>query len=339
MKSFLKKKEIYLSPRIYFIDVLGSMAFGLFASLLVGTILNTLGQVLDLPFLSEYLWPMARDATGAAIGVAIAYALKAPPLVLFSAAVVGTAGNALGGPVGTLISVLISTEIGKAISGETKIDILVTPCTTIAIGGVIANYIGPPLNHFMTFLGEVIMAATNLQPLFMGIIVSVIVGITLTLPISSAALCMMLSLSGRAGGAATAGCCAQMVGFAYMSWHDNGLKGVSAVGLGTSMLQMSNIMKNPWCWLPPTIAAAITGPISTLVFKMENTPLGSGMGTCGLVGQIETFRQMAKIQSTQNIAISILILHIFAPIIISAIVTSLLRKKGLIQKGDLTLEY
>lgn len=339
MRKFLEKKKIYLSPRIYFIDVLGSMAFGLFASLLVGTILNTLGQLFEISFLSEYLWPMARDSTGAAIGVAIAYALQAPPLVLFSSAVVGTAGNALGGPVGTLIAVLISTEFGKAVSGETKIDILATPIVTIAIGGVIAYYVGPPLNQFMTFLGHVIMAATELQPFLMGIIVSVIVGIALTLPISSAALCMMLSLGGLAGGAATAGCCAQMVGFAYMSWRDNGMKGVSAVGIGTSMLQMPNLIRNPYLWIPPTLAAAITGPISTLVFRLENTPLGSGMGTCGLVGQIETFRQMAKIQSAGETAAAIFIVQILLPIVFTAIFTAILRKKEKIKDGDLKLEY
>lgn len=339
MKEFLKRKGIIISPKIYFIDVLGSMAFGLFASLLVGTILNTLGQSLGISFLSEYLWPMAKDSTGAAIGVAIALALKAPPLVLFSSAVVGTAGNALGGPVGTLVSVLISTEFGKAVSGETKIDIIATPVVTILIGGIIASTVGPPLNSFMTFLGEVIMAATALQPFFMGIIVSVLVGIALTLPISSAALCMMLSLGGLAGGAATAGCCAQMVGFAAMSYRDNGLKGVSAVGIGTSMLQMPNLMRNPYLWIPPTLSAAITGPISTVVFHLENTPLGSGMGTCGLVGQIETFRQMATIQSPGKTALALGVVQIVLPIFFTMVFTGILRKKGKIKDGDLKLDY
>ena len=339
MKKFLVRKKVYLSPKIYGIDVLGSMAFGLFASLLIGTILQALGQVLHLPFLTDYLWPYAKDATGAAIGVAIAMALEAPPLVLFSSAVVGTAGNALGGPVGTLIAVLISTEFGKMVSGETKVDILITPLVTITLGGIIAYYIGPPLHQFMVLIGEFIMMATTLQPFLMGIIVSVVVGMILTLPISSAALCIMLSLGGLAGGAATAGCCAQMVGFAYMSWKDNGMKGVTAVGLGTSMLQMANIMKNPWCWIPPTLASAMTGPLATTFFHMKNSPLGSGMGTCGLVGQIETIHQMAGNEPISTLFLKIGVLHFILPLLFTALFTYILRKKGRIKDGDLLLKY
>ncbi len=214
MKEFLKRKEIEISWQRYGIDVLGSMAYGLFASLLVGTILNTIGKEAGIQFLTEYISPIASKSAGAAIGIAVAYALKAPPLVLFASAVVGTAGYELGGPVGTLFSVLIGAEFGKMVSKETKIDILITPIVTILIGGVIASFLGPPLNALMSGIGAVIIQATNLRPFLMGVIVSVIVGMVLTLPISSAALCMMLGLAGLAGGAAAAGCSAQMIGFA-----------------------------------------------------------------------------------------------------------------------------
>lgn len=337
MKGFLKRKNINISPKVYFIDALGAMAYGLFASLLVGTILNTIGIQFNIPFLSETLWPLAKQATGAAIAVSIAYALKAPDLVLFSSTVVGLAGNEAGGPIGVFIATIIGVELGKLISKETKIDIVITPIITIFSGVTVATFIGPGIGYAMTKIGELIMFSTRQQPFLMGILVSVLVGLALTLPISSAAICMMLSLSGLAGGAATVGCCCQMVGFAVISFKDNGIEGLVAQGLGTSMLQMSNIIKNKYIWLPPTIASAILGPVSTLIFKLENTPLGSGMGTSGLVGQIGTINAMSdKLPFGQTLSY-ILILQIVLPALLSYLIYRILRAKGLIKDGDMKL--
>lgn len=337
MKEFLKRKNINISLKVYFIDALGAMAYGLFASLLVGTILNTIGIQCNIPFLSETLWPLAKQATGAAIAVSIAYALKAPDLVLFSSTVVGLAGNEAGGPIGVFIATIIGVELGKLISKETKIDIVITPIITIFSGVTVATFIGPGIGYVMTKIGELIMFSTQQQPFVMGILVSVLVGLALTLPISSAAICMMLSLSGLAGGAATVGCCCQMVGFAVISFKDNGIEGLVAQGLGTSMLQMSNIIKNKYIWLPPTIASAILGPVSTLIFKLENTPLGSGMGTSGLVGQIGTINAMSeKLPFSQTISY-ILILQILLPALLSYLIYRILRAKGLIKDGDMKL--
>ncbi|MDO5041558.1 MAG: PTS sugar transporter subunit IIC [Peptoniphilus sp.] len=337
MKDFLKKKNINLSWKSYFIDAMGAMAYGLFASLLVGTILNTIGTELNIAFLSETVWPIAQKATGAAIAVSIAYALKAPDLVLFSSTLVGIAGNELGGPIGVFISTIFAVEFGKLVSKETKIDIVITPTVTVLVGLIIATFAGPYIQSVMTSIGNLIMFSTEQQPLIMGILVSVIVGVALTLPISSAALCMMLSLSGLAGGAATVGCCCQMVGFAVISYRDNGIEGLVAQGLGTSMLQMPNIVKNSKIWIPPTLASAILGPVSTIVFKMENTPLGSGMGTSGLVGQVGTFNAMSPYMSNSKIFMLILVLQIFLPALISFIIYEVMRKKGLIKDGDMKL--
>ena len=338
MESFLRRKKIYISWKTYFIDAMGAMAFGLFASLLVGTILNTIGQQFNIAFLTEELWPVAQQATGAAIAVAIAHSLKAPPLVLFSSTVVGVAGNKLGGPIGTFIATIIAVEFGKLVSKETKIDIVITPMVTVLMGVIVATFIGPPIDYMMVSLGEFIMYATTKQPLVMGIIVSVVMGMILTLPISSAALCMMLSLGGLAGGAATAGCTAQMIGFAIISWKDNGVEGLVSQGIGTSMLQVPNIIKNWKIWIPPTLASAITGPLSTIIFKMENTPLGAGMGTCGFVGQIETWNAMKDLFSTKYIFMSMGLLHILLPAILSFIIYKLMYNKGWIKDGDLKLQ-
>lgn len=339
VSDFLEKKGIEISFQRYGIDVLGSMAMGLFASLLIGTILNTIGIKLGIPFLSETVWPICRDMTGPAIAVAIALALKAPNLVVFAAIVVGFAGNQLGGPAGAWIASWLSVELGKLVSKETKVDIIVTPAVTIISGVLIGTFIGPYINKLMTGLGEAIMAATTLQPFWMGIIISVIVGMVLTLPISSAALCMMLSLGGLAGGAATAGCCAQMVGFAVISFKENGWGGLFAQGVGTSMLQVPNILKNWKIWIPPTLASAITGPVSTLVFKMENIPIGSGMGTSGLVGQIGTITAMAETgASAASIYLGILVVHFFLPMVLSLAFYTILKKIGWIKDGDMKLE-
>jgi uncharacterized membrane protein len=333
-KEFLKKKDVNISAKAYFLDALGAMAFGLFASLLMGTIFTTLGDKLNLPILLE-IAKYAKQATGAAIGVAIAFSLKAPSLVLFSATVCGIAGNALGGPVGAYIAAVISTELGKIVSKETKIDILVTPSVVIISGVLLAMFVGPGINAFMEAFGRFIENATELRPFLMGIIVSVSVGMALTLPISSAALCIAIGLSGIAAGAATAGCCAQMVGFAVMSFKENRWGGLISQGIGTSMLQMPNIIKNPLTWIPPTLAAAITGPISTCVFQLENVPIGAGMGTCGLVGPFGIITAMPE--GGTKMWIGILLICFILPAILTWIFGEIFRKMGWIKEGDLLI--
>ena len=334
-KEFLKRKGINFTVQTYFIDALGAMAFGLFASLLIGTIFATLGEKSGIEIfntIAEY----AKGATGAALGVSIAYALKAPQLVLFSAATVGIAGNALGGPVGALIATIISTELGKMISKETRVDILAPPAVTIISGVLAAQFVGPGVSAFMTAFGNLVKTATVMQPLFMGILVSALIGIALTLPISSAAICIMLSLDGIAGGAATAGRCAQMVGFACLSFRENGWGGLLAQGLGTSMLQMGNIVKNPRIWIAPTVVSMITGPLSTLVFKLENIPAGSGMGTCGLVGPIGIYTAMPD--GGARMWAGILLICFVIPAILTPILGEILRKIGWIKDGDMRLD-
>ena len=335
LKIFLKKKNIEISVQRYFIDALGSMAQGLFASLLIGTILNTLGQQLGIPFLSETVWPIANSMTGSAIGVAVAYALGAPPLVLFSSTITGAAGNALGGPAGAFLASLIGTEFGKLVSKETKLDIIVTTGTTILSGVLVGTIIGPVIGGIMTATGEVVMYATELAPFAMGVVVSVIVGIVLTFPLSSAALSMMLGLEGIAVGAAMAGCCAHMVGFSFLSFKENGWSGVAAQGLGTSMLQVPNLVRNPWAWIPSIIVSAITGPMSTVLFEMKNSPVGAGMGTSGLVGIIETFNTMG---GDFNVILGVIVLYILIPALLTPLIGNIMRKKGLIKDGDLSLD-
>ena len=331
--SFLKKKGVTLSPKVYFIDAMGAMAYGLFASLLIGTIFGTLGTHLGWEFFNK-IAEFAKGATGAALGAAIAYSLGAPKLVLLSAIGVGIAGNTLGGPVGAYIAVIIATELGKIVSGETKVDILVTPITVLASGIALSILVGPGINALMNGFGALIMEATNLQPVFMGIVVSALVGIALTLPISSAAICVMLELGGLAAGAATAGCCAQMIGFAVMSFHENKWGGLLAQGLGTSMLQMPNIIKNPKIWIPPTLASMITGPLATAVFGLQNIPVGAGMGTCGLVGPIGILTAM---DGSAMMWIGIVLICFVLPALLSLLFCWILRKIGWIKPGDLTL--
>ena len=307
VRKFLARKNIVFSAKRYFIDAMGAMAQGLFCTLLVGTILNTLGQQLHIGFLTEVIVTLGKGEgavtytigglcsamVGPGMAVAIGRALEAPPLVLYSLIPVGFATNYMGGaggPLAVLFVAILAAEIGKAVSKETKVDILVTPIVTVLSGIGIAALIAAPIGAAASAVGRFIMWATELQPFFMGIIVSVVIGVALTLPISSAAICAALGLTGLAGGAAVAGCCAQMIGFAVMSFRENRWGGLVAQGLGTSMLQMGNIVRNPRVWIPPTLASAITGPIATCVFQLEmNDPAGgvaSGMGTCGLVGQI-----------------------------------------------------
>ena len=344
-KEFLKRKQINFTVQTYFIDALGAMAFGLFASLLIGTIFSTIGEKTGVEVFNT-IASYAKGATGAALGVSIAYALKAPQLVLFSAATVGIAGNELGGPVGALVATIVAAELGKLVSKETRVDILVTPGVTIISGVFMAQFVGPGVSRFMTLFGEMVKTATEMQPFFMGILVSALIGIALTLPISSAAICIMLSLDGLAGGAATAGCCAQMVGFAVMSFKENGWGGLLAQGLGTSMLQMGNIVRNPRIWIPPTVASAITGPIATCLFQlqMNGTAVSSGMGTCGLVGQIGVYTGwVSDIAAGTKAAITpmdwaaLVLICFVLPAVLSVLFCEIERKLGWIKDGDLKL--
>ena len=333
-RAFLARKQINITAKAYFLDAMSAMALGLFSSLLIGTIFDTIGSRFGIE-LFVTIAGYAKGATGAALGVAIAHALHAPPFVLFSAAAVGIAGNTLGGPVGAYGATIIAAELGKAVSKETKVDILVTPFVTIVSGTLVAMFIGPVVSGLMNALGEFIMMATEMQPLLMGVVVSVVVGIVLTLPISSAALCVMLSLGGLAAGAATAGCCAQMVGFAVMSFAENRWGGLVAQGLGTSMLQMSNIIKNPRIWIPAILTSAITGPISTMVFKLESIPAAAGMGTCGLVGPLGIFSAM---ESSASMWIGILLVCFVLPAVLTPIFSWALKRIGWIHDGDLKLD-
>ncbi len=333
IKQFLQKKNVNITVKTYLIDALGAMAYGLFASLLIGTIFNTLGSKTQISLfntIAEY----CTNATGAALGISIAYALKAPQLVLFSAATVGIAGYALGGPVGSLVSAIVSTELGKIVSKETQVDILVTPGVTIISGVLIAQFVGPGVSLFMTGFGNMVKTATEMQPFFMGMLVSALIGIALTLPISSAAICFMLTLDGLAGGAATAGCCAQMIGFAILSFPENGIGGLMAQGLGTSMLQIGNIVKNPRIWLPPTLASIITGPIATCLFRMENVHTSSGMGTCGMVGPIGVYTAMG---GGAQMWLGIFLVCFILPAVLTWIFGQIFRKIGWIKPGDLKL--
>ena len=349
IKAFCKRKNIEVSAKRYGIDALGAMAQGLFCSLLIGTIIKTLGAQLGVPFLTD-IGTYAMSVSGPAMAVAIGYALKADPMVLFSLAAVGYAANAeggAGGPLAVLIIAVVAAECGKAVSKETKIDILVTPAVTILVGVALAKWIAPPIGTAASAFGIVIDNATKLQPFWMGIAVSVLVGIALTLPISSAAICSVLGLTGLAGGAAVAGCCAQMVGFAVMSFKENGVGGLVSQGIGTSMLQMPNILKKPRVWLPPIIASAITGPIATCVFKLQmNGPaVSSGMGTCGLVGQIGVYTGWvndvasgAKAAVTGMDWLGLVLISFVLPAVLTWLIAVPLRKWGWIKDGDLKLD-
>ena len=360
MKEFLKRKNIVISGKRYGIDALGAMAQGLFASLLIGTILNTIGTQFHIGWLTQVVATiggvdytvggLASAMSGPAMAIAIAYALQAPPLVLFSLTTVGFAANALGGaggPLAVLFVAIIATECGKAISKETKVDILVTPIVTILVGIGLSALIAPGLGKLASYIGNLIMWATELQPFLMGIIVSVVVGMALTLPISSAAICAAFGLTGLAGGAAVAGCCAQMIGFAFMSFKENRWGGLVSQGIGTSMLQMGNIVKNPRIWIPPTLVSAITGPIATCIFhmKMNGAPVASGMGTCGLVGQIGVYTGwVTDIAEGTKDAITamdwtgLLLICFVLPAVLTPVIAQFFRKIGWIKDGDLTLE-
>ena len=364
IRAFLRRKDIVFSAKRYFIDAMGAMAQGLFCTLLVGTILNTLGQQLHIGFLNAAIVTLGKGdgavsytigglcsaMVGPGMAVAIARALNAPPLVLFSLIPVGFAANYMGGaggPLAVLFVALFAAEVGKAVSKETKIDILVTPIVTVLAGIGLAALIAAPVGNAAAAVGAAIRWATELQPFFMGILVSVIIGIALTLPISSAAICFALGLTGLAGGAAVAGCCAQMVGFAVMSFPENGVGGLVSQGLGTSMLQMGNIVKNPRIWIAPTLASAITGPLATCLFRLEmNGPaISSGMGTCGLVGQIGVYTGwVSDVAAGTKAAITgmdwlgLVLISFVLPAVLTWLIAIPLRKWGWIRDGDLKLD-
>lgn len=347
--AFLKKKNIELSVKRYFIDALGAMAQGLFASLLIGTIISTIGSQFGIELLVT-VGNYAKAAVGPAMAVAIGFALQASPLVLFSLAAVGASANELGGaggPLAVLVVTIFAAEFGKLVSKETKIDIIVTPFVTIFVGVGLSVWWAPAIGKAASVVGNAIMWATELQPVFMGIIVSVLVGIALTLPISSAAICAALGLTGLAGGAALAGCCAQMVGFAVASFRDNKWGGLVSQGIGTSMLQMGNIVKKPVIWLPAILASAVTGPIATCVFHLEmnGAAISSGMGTCGLVGQIGVYTGwISQIEAGSKAAITagdwmgLILVSFVLPGVLAWLFTALFRKAGIIKDGDMKLD-
>ena len=364
VKAFLKRKNIVLSARRYGIEALGAMAQGLFCTLLVGTILNTIGQQFGIGFLKAVIVTigsgegavnytiggLASAMVGPGIALAIGYALQCPPMVLFSLIPVGFAANFMGGaggPLAVYFVAIFAAECGKIVSKETKVDILVTPIVTILAGIGIASLIAAPIGTAAKAVGQAIMWATELRPFLMGVLVSVMMGIALTLPISSAAICASFGLVGLAGGAAVAGCCAQMVGFAVMSFKENRWGGLVAQGIGTSMLQMPNIVKNPKVWIPPILASAITGPLATCVFRLEmnGAAVNSGMGTCGLCGQIGVWTGwVADVNSGAKAAITgfdwlgLVLICFVLPAVLSWIFCEMLRKKGWIKENDLKLD-
>ncbi|PYZ93793.1 PTS sugar transporter subunit IIC [Salipaludibacillus keqinensis] len=339
MREFFKRKGIEPTFQNYVVNTLSYMALGLFSSLIIGLIMETIGSQLEgvVPGASllVQMGQTAMSLSGPAIGVAVAYGLGAPRLVLFAAVVSGAAGGEMAGPVGSFLAALISTEIGKMVSQETKIDIIVTPLVTIITGVGSAMLIGPPIASIVSQFGQFIMWATEQQPFLMGVLVAVFMGLALTAPISSAAIAIMLGLEGIAAGAATVGCASQMIGFAVSSFRENRWSGLLALGIGTSMLQIANIVKNPAILIPPTVTAAIVGPLSTMVFYMENNQAGAGMGTSGFVGQIMTIHTMG---SGMSVILSIILLHFLLPAILSFVLSEWLRKKNIIKLGDMAIE-
>ena len=358
-KAFLKRKDIVFSAKRYGIDALGAMAQGLFCSLLIGTIINTIGSQFHIAFLTnpvatiggaEYtVGGLASAMSGPAMAVAIGNAIHCPPMVLYSLITVGFASNALGGaggPLSVLFIAIIAGEVGKAISKETKVDILVTPLVTIGVGVALSAWWAPALGKAAMKVGDIIMWATELQPFLMGILVSLVVGVALTLPISSAAICAALSLTGLAGGAALAGCCAQMIGFAVMSFPENKWGGLISQGIGTSMLQMGNIVRNPRIWIAPCVTSMITGPIATCIFRlqMNGAAVSSGMGTCGLVGQIGVYTGWVndvangiKAAITAADWIGLILVSFVLPAVICPLINMFCRKMGWVKDGDMTL--
>ncbi len=344
----------------YFINGLNGMALGLFCTLIVGLIMKQIGSIIgnDIGAFIIQLGTIASICTGMAIGVGTAHSLGAPKLIIFASAITGLIGanasalvkgtlitetggvllTGAGDPLGAFIAVVVGVELGRLVSGKTKIDIILTPFVTILAGGVVGAIVGPPLAAGMAWLGDAIEIATELQPFLMGIVISVVMGMVLTLPISSAALAIILGLSGLPAGAATIGCSTQMIGFAVASFRENKWDGLLAQGIGTSMLQVPNIVRNPRIWIPPTLASAILGPLGTCVFKMQNNPSGAGMGTSGLVGQIMTWQSMSPTTPSGLLIFEILLLHVVLPAILTLIISEYMRKKGWIKFGDMKLD-
>lgn len=342
-----------------FIDGLSGMALGLFATLIVGTIIQQIANLIggDIGALLFQMGKVAAAMTSAGIGVGVAYKFKESPLVVLSAATAGMiggfAGKILAGtvlvdgaivlagpgePLGAFIAAYVAIEVGHLVSGKTKIDILVTPIATIASGAAVGLLVGPPISRFMEGLGAIINWGTEQQPFLMGIIVSVIMGMVLTLPISSAALGVILNLSGLAAGAATIGCCCNMVGFAVASYRENKVAGLLAQGIGTSMLQVPNIVRKPVIWIPAILSSAILGPVGTMILKMTSNATGSGMGTAGLVGQIMTYQTMAPVEGSTVVLIKIAVIQILLPAIVTLIVSEFMRKRNWIKPGDMKLD-
>ena len=344
VRDFMARKDIEISWKRYAIDALSAMAQGLFASLLIGTIFNTIGNLGAWPVFNQ-IGAFASAVAGPAMACAIGYALKCPPLVLFSLIPVGYAANSAGGaggPLAVLIIAIIAAELGKCVSKETKVDILVTPAVTVGLGCVLAILLGPGIGAVATAIGNFIMWATELQPFWMGILVAVAVGMALTLPISSAAICAALGLTGLAGGAALAGCCAQMVGFAAASFADNRWGGIVSQGLGTSMLQMGNIMRKPAIWVPAIVASAVGGPVATCLFRMaQNGPaIASGMGTCGLVGPIGLYSGWVEAGNVPGAMewLGMAVVCVVLPVVVAVLGAFVMRRAGWIKPGDMKLE-
>ncbi|WP_425590360.1 PTS transporter subunit IIC [Fictibacillus enclensis] len=331
--QFLARKGVTLSPKVYFITGFSYFALGLMSSLVIGLILKTIGEQAGWPFFIK-MGTIAMSMLGPAIGAAVAYGLEAPPLVLFATVAAGAAGAELGSVAGCFVASLVAIEAGKLVSKETKVDILVTPAVTVFAGFTVAYFAGPGIDQFMKGFGHLVMWATDQRPLVMSILVALLLGLALTGPISSAAIAIMLGLEGTAAGAATIGCAAQMIGFATISFRENGYGGWITQGIGTSKLQFPNVVRNPRIIIPPTVAGMILAPIGTLVFQMANIPAGAGMGTSGLVGQIMTFRTMGF---GWDVFLYIVLLHIAGPIVISLVLSEWMRKKGYIAFGDMKI--
>ena len=333
--------------KIYVVDALSYMAMGLFCSLILGLIIGQIAKIPGCDFLADIARLLQLDlVVGGSIGLAIALGLKRDPLVTISAVAVGALGYSLGGnwgdvggnPIGAYLAAIVGIEAGSMVSKRTPVDIIITPLVGVVVGGLFAQYCCVPIGEWVMSLGEIINRATMLNPFIMGIIVSVSVGCILTLPISSAALCISIGLSGLAAGAATAGCCAQMIGFAVISFKDNGVGGLISQGLGTSMLQIGNIARKPIIWLAPTLAGAVLGPISTMVFKMTNSPAGAGMGTAGLVGPIGCWDSMSSTMDSGVLIAQIVGLYFVAPAILSLIFHSIMVRLGWVKVGDMKLQ-
>ena len=325
--------------KTYIVDALSFMAMGLFCSLILGLIIKQIALIPGLDFLKDIaLLLQSAPVVGGSIGMAIAFGLKRAPLVTISSVAVGALGYQFGGPIGAYLASVVGIEAGSLVSKRTPVDIIVTPLVAVVAGGLFAKYCCVPINEWVMSLGEVINRATMLNPFIMGVVVSVSVGCLLTLPISSAALCISIGIGGLAAGAATAGCCAQMIGFAFISYKDNGVGGLVSQGLGTSMLQIGNIARKPVIWLAPTLASAILGPISTMWLKMTNNAAGAGMGTAGLVGPLGCWDSMAPTTDHSILLAEIIGLYFIAPAVLSLFFHCIMKRLGWIKDGDMKLK-